>query len=76
MDYVYSFTLIPFLFVIAVRASPEPRRAPALVEPPHHVEFTNETGLVLSCATRGEYQVSFTEVDFLILKKIMKVFLC
>ncbi|CAB3257002.1 unnamed protein product [Arctia plantaginis] len=42
--------------VTVVRASPEPRRAPSILEPPHHVEFTNDSGTVLSCATRGDYQ--------------------
>ncbi|XP_073953751.1 Down syndrome cell adhesion molecule 4 isoform X2 [Choristoneura fumiferana] len=38
---------------------PEPRRVPALQEPPRHVEFTNSTGAVLSCSTRGEYQLDW-----------------
>lgn len=53
----YDDLNITFSLVTAVRASPEPRRAPSILEPPHHVDFTNDTGALLSCATRGDYQV-------------------
>ncbi|KAL4715024.1 hypothetical protein ACJJTC_003175, partial [Scirpophaga incertulas] len=43
-------------------ASPEPRRL-TITEPPHHVEFSNDTGAMLSCSTRGEYQVDWLLVD-------------
>lgn len=47
-----------YLFFTAVRASPEPRRLPVIQEPAHHVEFTNDTGAMLSCTTKGEYTVN------------------
>ncbi|XP_063830982.1 cell adhesion molecule Dscam2 [Ostrinia nubilalis] len=48
---------------MAVRASPEPRRSLSITEPPHHVEFSNDTGVMLSCATRGDYQLDWLLMD-------------
>ncbi|XP_049876724.1 Down syndrome cell adhesion molecule-like protein Dscam2 isoform X7 [Pectinophora gossypiella] len=55
-----TYLLLSFL---AVRASPEPRRPPALLEPPHRVEFTNDTGVTLSCSTWGDYQLDWLLAD-------------
>ncbi|XP_068620593.1 cell adhesion molecule Dscam1 [Battus philenor] len=47
----------------AERASPEPHRISVLEEPPHHVEFTNDTGAILSCSMKGQYQVDWLLAD-------------
>nr|XP_049701279.1 Down syndrome cell adhesion molecule-like protein Dscam2 isoform X20 [Helicoverpa armigera] len=57
---ICTYLLLSFL---AVRASPEPRRAPSILEPPRHVYFTNDTGALLSCATRGDYQLDWLLPD-------------
>ncbi|XP_052755769.1 cell adhesion molecule Dscam2 isoform X4 [Galleria mellonella] len=55
-----AYLLLSFL---AVRASPEPRKLPTVQEPPHHIEFTNDTGAMLSCTARGEYQLDWLLLD-------------
>ncbi|XP_069361354.1 cell adhesion molecule Dscam1 isoform X3 [Maniola hyperantus] len=55
-----TYLLLSFL---AVRATPEPRSSPTITEPPHHVEFTNDTGTMLSCSTRGQYQLDWLLSD-------------
>ncbi|XP_063366960.1 cell adhesion molecule Dscam2 [Cydia amplana] len=57
---ICTYLLLSFL---AVRASPEPRRVPPLQEPPRRVEFTNNTGAMLTCSTRGDYQLDWLLVD-------------
>ncbi|CAH4030501.1 unnamed protein product [Pieris brassicae] len=49
-------------FSTVVRASPEPRKL-SILEPQHHVEFTNDTGVILTCSTRGAYQLDWLLVD-------------
>ncbi|RVE48303.1 hypothetical protein evm_007054, partial [Chilo suppressalis] len=50
------------LGLLVVGASPEPRRQ-GITEPPHHVEFTNDTGVTLSCSTKGDYQLDWLLMD-------------
>ncbi|XP_041984481.1 Down syndrome cell adhesion molecule-like protein Dscam2 isoform X2 [Aricia agestis] len=62
-----TYLLLSFL----VRATPEPRSLTTLTtlttltitSPPHHVEFTNDTGAILSCSTKGQYQLEWLLAD-------------
>ncbi|KAG7301436.1 hypothetical protein JYU34_014383 [Plutella xylostella] len=44
------------LFNMTTGASPEPRLV--LEEPPHHLDFSNDTGATLTCRATGSYQVT------------------
>ncbi|KAJ0174157.1 hypothetical protein K1T71_010303 [Dendrolimus kikuchii] len=57
----HDFCIHPLLH--SVRASPEPRRALTIQEPPHHVDFSNDTGAMLTCSTKGQYQLDWLLSD-------------
>ncbi|XP_037873453.1 cell adhesion molecule Dscam2 isoform X2 [Bombyx mori] len=59
-----KFCIHLLLSFLAVSASPEPRKPLTMQEPPHHVEFSNDTGVILSCSTsRGDFQMDWLQSD-------------
>ncbi|CAG9123879.1 unnamed protein product [Plutella xylostella] len=50
-----------FLPSNATGASPEPRLV--LEEPPHHLDFSNDTGATLTCRATGSYQLEWLLAD-------------